>query len=179
MAKLWKFFLIGLAFLSLKVHALSLEAAEKFDEANQAYILFHFEEAKIKYQDFITKAQSQKPNITDKKLIESAKESLKEIDFLLTHKNLILLFKQAPLLETINTQEARDAYLQIHGLLREQKITTLPYFSQISQGILEQYLVQKKKDSLENFSAAALEKIRIDKERKKPLAFFLFKKIQG
>ena len=174
--KIFSLCAVAFTLLFLKAHALPIETAQKFDEANQNYILSHFEEAKLLYQDFITTAQSQKPNATDKKLIDNAKESLEELHFLLTHKNLIALFKQGVLLETTNIKDARDTYFQINSLLKEQKITEIAYFSQITQGIVELYLVQKKKDSLENFSAAFLEQIKEDKQRKKTLTFFHFQK---
>lgn len=168
---------LGLFFLFfIKANALTIETAQIFDDANKSFLEARFEEAKKQYQEFIKLAKSQNPDNNDKKLINNAYESLQECDFLITHKNLIDLLKKGISLENTNIKEARNTYFKAKEWLKEHQITEIIYANQLIQGILEEYLIKEKKESLENFSATYLEQIKADKKRKKTMVFLGFKK---
>lgn len=169
------FFLFMVPLLS---YALPEDWSVKIDKANHDYINKKYKEANDTYTEFL-KIFNEKNilDLADKAIYVDVRKSGEETDSIIKAFPALPFIKQA--LEAENQKkmiEARDAYFLAREHFVKNKITNIRFFDETIQGILDDFLVKRKRQSLSNVSYAFLEQVKKDKERKKRIIFLDFEK---
>jgi len=176
--KISRLFLFFFIFFVQNLYPLSFDLAKKIDIANTSYLEGSFEQAFELYRNFLETVKDEELNLeSDRKAFDEAEEAFQELEVFLKVRSIFPLFQKAKELEKEkNYLLARDSYFEIREFLNQNQINQTRFFDEITNGELENYLLEKKKEEIKNRSYTLLEEVKADKKRKKSIVFLEFEK---
>lgn len=177
---------IGLIFIIQEIQDQMEEAKKqglealfkKIDKAHQLYANKQYKESLSLYQSVLEMVDEKTiTDPSDKIIFEDIHQSIEELLLLTKIEGVFLPLKNATASErSKNYPSARDFYLKARDNLLKNQVKEVPYFNEIINNTLENYLLEKRRRSMDKLTFAYLDRVKKDRKRKKSIVFSSFKK---